>query len=54
MIDFASQMESLNKMTYQIEKGIHPALNLTKSEKELRLVNRNRKALDKRDEMIAL
>lgn len=31
-----------------------PKLALTKSEKELRLINRNRDALNKRDEMLAM
>ena len=53
MIDFASQMESLNRMNMADEEEKRPVLLLTKSEKELRLINRNREALDKRDEMLA-
>ena len=53
MIDFASQMESLNRMNMVDEEEKRPVLLLTKSEKELRLINRNREALDKRDEMLA-
>ena len=53
MIDFASQMETLNKMNMAGEEEKRPVLLLTKSEKELRLISRNREALDKRDEMLA-
>ena len=53
MIDFASQMESLNRMTDRIEVNSKPAPVLSKAEREMRLITRNRKALDKRDEMIA-
>ena len=53
MIDFASQMETLNRMNIVAEEEKRPVLLLTKSEKELRLINRNREALDKRDEMLA-
>lgn len=31
-----------------------PAIKLSKSEKELRMINKNREALEKRDEMIAM
>ena len=53
MIDFASQMETLNRMTDRIEINPKPAPILSKAEREMRLITRNRKALDKRDEMIA-
>ena len=32
----------------------YPPLQMTKSEKELRMINRNRKAQDKRDEILAM
>ena len=52
MIDFASQMETLNRLGSSREAP-KPALSLTKSEKELRMISRNREALHKRNEMIA-
>ena len=50
-IDFASQMESLNRMS---QEPALPVLKMSKSEKEMRLVSRNREALVKRDELLAL
>ena len=46
-------METLNRMTDRIEINPKPAPILSKAEREMRLITRNRKALDKRDEMIA-
>ena len=54
MIDFASQMESLNRMTDKAERKVERPPLLSKAEREMRLIDRNRKALDKRDEMMAL
>ena len=58
LIDFASQMESLNRMPNEKSndnnKLSYPPLQMTKSEKELRMINRNRKAQDKRDEILAM
>ena len=52
-------MENLNRLgssEVMINTGeqAKPTLKLTKSEKELRMINRNKEALDKRDEMIAM
>ena len=48
-------MESLKRMTDKAERKEAPAGPvLTKAEREMRLIDRNRKELDKRDEMIAL
>ena len=54
IIDFASQMESLNRFTKEHAEPLGPVLKLSKSEKELKLINRNREILDKRDEFLAL
>ena len=54
LIDFASQMENLNRISTEKKSAPPPALKLTKSEKELRLISKNREALDKRDEIIAM
>ena len=55
LIDFASQMETLNKMGAPPETDLSNAtMKLTKSEKELRLISKNKEALDKRDEMLAM
>ena len=43
-------METLNRMGSPAKRP----LNLTKSEKELRMISRNQEALDKRNEKISL
>lgn len=48
-------METLNKMGAPPETDRSNAtMKLTKSEKELRLISKNKEALDKRDEMLAM
>ena len=49
-------METLNKQTQDKNDDKlqqYQPLQLTKSEKELRMITRNRKALEKRDELLA-
>jgi len=58
-IDFTCQMENLNRLgssevMINTSEQAKPTLKLTKSEKELRMINRNKEALDKRDERIAM
>ena len=50
MIDFASQMEALNRQGQ--ENNEEPALALTQSQKELRMIKMNREAINKRNEMV--
>ena len=50
MIDFASQMEALNRQGIEVNE--EPALALTQSQKELRMINMNREAIKKRNEMV--
>ena len=52
-------MENLNRLgssevMINTSEQAKPTLKLTKSEKELRMINRNKEALDKRDEMVAM
>ena len=54
IIDFASQMEMLNRVSKEPAESLEPVLKLSKSEKELKLINRNREILDKRNELLAL
>lgn len=61
VIDFASQMESLNRMNkfnnssdvFVSNDACSRTMQLTKSQKELRMINRNRNALNKRNKMLA-
>lgn len=47
-------METLNRFNPSATEPTNPVLKLTKSEKELRLISKNREALDKRAEMLAM
>ena len=47
-------METLNRFNPGATEPTNPVLKLTKSEKELRLISKNREALDKRAEMLAM